>query len=86
MEMFASKHGPVSFVWLIMKYIWKRKKNHKVKLSIISYKLLHKFKTKKLWAKKKFLSFFVLISQDPCVLLNQFKVNFSSKVIRQEKC
>jgi len=41
MEIFVNKRGLVNFVWLTMKYIWKRKKNHKAKMLIILFKLLH---------------------------------------------
>jgi hypothetical protein len=74
-----SNIGNVNFVFLITKYLLKMKKNHKVKLWTISLKQLHKFKIKKLTAKKIYQLCSVLINQDQCAAHSLFKANIKLK-------
>lgn len=74
-----SNIGNVNFVFLITKYLLKMKKNHNVKLWTISLKQLHKFKIKKLTAKKIYQLCSVLINQDQCAVHSLFKANIKLK-------
>jgi len=83
--MILIKSGNVNSVAMKTKFASKKRRSQRKQQSTTWWKQLHKFKTKRLWARKTSPSSLLWINLDPCVSQHPYKESINWKVIRPTK-